>query len=135
MWQKFKEQIPAVILTALLVIGGAFWLHQQTVSEMSKKQTAEIAPLRDSNDALKAASEENRKQIEATNDLFRAAQFAGADWASVERGVRGDKRIGAYTQPGNPNDHLLRDVRTIERFLHAQNGGRGEYGRVSFTVA
>jgi len=75
------------------------------------------------------------KQIEATNDLFRAAQFAGADWASVERGVRGDKRIGAYTQPGNPNDHLLRDVRTIERFLHAQNGGRGEYGRVSFTVA
>ena len=24
MWQKFKEQIPAVILTALLVIGGAW---------------------------------------------------------------------------------------------------------------
>src|SRR5689334_3850362 len=73
MWQKFKEQIPAVILTALLVVGGAFWLHQQTVTEMAKKQTAEIAPLRDANDALKAASEENRKQIESTNKLLRDA--------------------------------------------------------------
>src|SRR5829696_9366385 len=73
MWQKFKEQIPAVILTALLVIGGAFWLHQQTVNEMSSKQTKELAPLRDANDALKAASEENRKQIESTNKLLRDA--------------------------------------------------------------
>jgi hypothetical protein len=73
MWQKFKEQIPAVILTALLVIGGAFWLHQQTVSEMSVKQQREIAPLRDANDALKVASEENRKQIESTNKLLRDA--------------------------------------------------------------
>jgi len=73
MWQKFKEQIPAVILTALLVIGGAFWLHQQTVSEMSAKQQVELAPIRDANDALKASSEENRKQIEATNRLLRDA--------------------------------------------------------------
>lgn len=73
MWQKFKEQIPAVILTALLVIGGAFWLHQQTVSEMSAKNQVELAPIRDANDALKAASEENRKQIEATNKLLRDA--------------------------------------------------------------
>jgi hypothetical protein len=73
MWQKFKEQIPAVILTALLVIGGAFWLHQQTVNEMAAKQQVELAPLRDANDALKAASEENRKQIEATNKLLRDA--------------------------------------------------------------
>src|SRR3954463_13774958 len=73
MWQKFKEQIPAVILTALLVIGGAFWLHQQTVSEMAAKQQIELAPLRDANDALKVASEENRKQIEATNKLLRDA--------------------------------------------------------------
>src|SRR5215510_11707511 len=73
MWQKFKEQIPAVILTALLVIGGAFWVHQQTVTEMAKKKQAEIAPLRDANDALKAASEENRKQIESTNKLLRDA--------------------------------------------------------------
>lgn len=73
MWQKFKEQIPAVILTALLVIGGAFWLHQQTVNEMAAKQQIELAPLRDANDALKVASEENRKQIESTNKLLRDA--------------------------------------------------------------
>ena len=73
MWQKFKEQIPAVILTALLVIGGAFWLHQQTVSQMSFKQEKELAPLRDANDALKVASDENRKQIEFTNKLLRDA--------------------------------------------------------------
>ena len=73
MWQKFKEQLPAVILTALLVIGGAFWLHQQTVSEMSVKQQRELAPLRDANDALKVVSEENRKQIESTNKLLRDA--------------------------------------------------------------
>ena len=34
MWQKFKEQLPAVILTAILVIGGAFWFHQQTVAQL-----------------------------------------------------------------------------------------------------
>ena len=73
MWQKFKEQIPAVILTALLVIGGAFWLHQQTVSEMANQQAKELAPLRDANDALKMASDENRKQIESTNKLLRDA--------------------------------------------------------------
>ncbi len=73
MWQKFKEQIPAVILTALLVIGGAFWVHQQTVSELGAKQRIELAPLREQNDALKAASEENRRQIDATNKLLREA--------------------------------------------------------------
>lgn len=73
MWQKFKEQIPAVILTALLVVGGAFWLHQQTVNEMAAKQQIELAPLRQQNDDLKAASEENRRQIESTNKLLRDA--------------------------------------------------------------
>ena len=73
MWQKFKEQIPAVLLTALLVIAGAFWVHQQTVSEMAARQQAELAPLREQNDALKASSEENRRQIEATNKLLKDA--------------------------------------------------------------
>ncbi len=73
MWQKFTEQIPAIILTALLVIGAAFWLHQQTVAQMALKQQAELAPLREANDALKAASEENRRQIETTNKLLRDA--------------------------------------------------------------
>jgi CHASE3 domain sensor protein len=73
MWQKFKEQIPAVILTALLVIGGAFWLHQQTVNEMTAKQQAELGPLREKTDALTAAVEENRRQSDATNKLLKDA--------------------------------------------------------------
>lgn len=73
MWQKFKEQLPAVILTALLVIGGAFWVHQQTVSEMASKQQTELMPLREANDELKKSSEENRQQIATTNKLLRDA--------------------------------------------------------------
>jgi hypothetical protein len=73
MWQKFKEQLPAVLLTALLIIGAAFWIHQQTVREMALRQQTEIQPLRDANDALKAASDDNRKQLEATNKLLRDA--------------------------------------------------------------
>jgi hypothetical protein len=73
MWQKFKEQIPAVILTALLVIGGGFWVHQQTVAELSAKQQDELKPLREQNDALKASTEENRRQLEATNKLLKDA--------------------------------------------------------------
>ena len=73
MWQKFKEQIPAVILTAILVIGGAFWVHQQTVAEMGARQQAELEPIRAANDALKARNEENRVQIAATNKLLKDA--------------------------------------------------------------
>ena len=73
MWQKFKEQIPAVILTALLVIGGGFWVHQQTVAELAAKQQAELEPIRAANDALKAQNEDNRRQLEATNKLLKDA--------------------------------------------------------------
>lgn len=73
MWQKFKEQLPAVIVTALLVIAGAFWLNQQTVREMGARHQAEITPLRESNDRLKEMSADNQRQIEATNQLLRDA--------------------------------------------------------------
>lgn len=73
MWQKLKEQIPAIIITAILVIGAAFWIHQQTVEQMGAKQQAELIPLKEQNDALKAASEENRRQIEITNKLLKDA--------------------------------------------------------------
>lgn len=72
MWQKFKEQIPAFILTALLIVGVAFWLQQQA-ERAAAKQQAELVPLREQNDALRASSEENRRQLEATNKLLRDA--------------------------------------------------------------
>ena len=73
MWHKLKDQLPAIVLTALLIIGAAYWLQHQTIADMSKRQQRELAPLREQNDALKAASEENRQQIEATNNLLRDA--------------------------------------------------------------
>ncbi|MEO5958558.1 MAG: hypothetical protein ABIZ49_09975 [Opitutaceae bacterium] len=72
MWQKFKEQIPAVILTALLVIGVAFWLQQQTVTQMAKQQE-ELLPLRAANDDLKKQTADNQRQIESTNKLIKDA--------------------------------------------------------------
>ena len=42
MWQKLKEQLPAVLLTAILIIGAAFWFIQKTVADMTMKQQAEI---------------------------------------------------------------------------------------------
>ncbi len=74
MWQKFKEQIPAVLLTAALIIGAAFWFNQRTVTELTAKQQKEIADLRDQTNAeMKANAEETRRHIEAVNQLLKDA--------------------------------------------------------------
>jgi hypothetical protein len=74
MWQKFKEQLPAVILTAILIIGAAFWFYQTTVKDMAAKQQAEITALRDQTNAeMKASAEETRRHIEAVNQLLKDA--------------------------------------------------------------
>ena len=74
MWQKFKEQLPAVILTAIVIIGAAFWFYQQTVTELAEKQQTEIAALRDQTNAeMKASAEETRRHIEAVNQLLKDA--------------------------------------------------------------
>jgi hypothetical protein len=89
MWQKFQDQIPAVLLTAILVIAGAFWVHQKTVAEMAARQQAELAPLREQNEALKTSSEENRRQIEATNKLLKdAIQKREADMFRTDEEVQ-----------------------------------------------
>jgi hypothetical protein len=73
MWTKFRDQIPAIILTAVLIIGAAFWIHHQTIQEMTVQQDAALAPLREQNEGLKAATELNRQQIAATNQLLKEA--------------------------------------------------------------
>ena len=73
MWQKIKDQLPTVILTVLIVVASAFWIQQRTVSEMAAKQQMELAPLREQNDALKVAAEDNRRQIEAVDKLLKDA--------------------------------------------------------------
>lgn len=74
MWQKFKEQIPAVVLTAIVIVGAAFWLNQKTVAELTAKQQAEILALREQTNAeLKASAEETRRHIESVNQLLKDA--------------------------------------------------------------
>lgn len=74
MWQKFKEQLPAVILTAIVIVGAAFWFYQQTVTDLAAKQQAEISALRDQTNAeMKASAEETRRHIEAVNQLLKDA--------------------------------------------------------------
>lgn len=74
MWQKFKEQLPAVILTAILIVAAAFWFHQKTVADLAARQQAELAALREETNAeLKASSEETRRHIESVNQLLKDA--------------------------------------------------------------
>lgn len=56
-------------------------------------------------------------QIRAARVLEEVAKKVGADYADVARALRGDARIGqhAYLRPGGPNQHLMRDVDTINR--------------------
>jgi hypothetical protein len=74
MWQKFTEQLPAVILTAILVIGAAFWVNQKTIAELTSKQQTEISSLREQTNAeMKASAEETRRHIESVNQLLKDA--------------------------------------------------------------
>jgi len=73
MWQKLKEQLPTIILTALLITGAAFWLHQKTVNDLTAREQADVETLRAQTDALKQSAEENRRQAEATNKLLKDA--------------------------------------------------------------
>lgn len=73
MWQKIKDQLPTVILTVIIVVASAYWIHHQTVAQMAASQQAELAPLREQNNALKTAAEDNRRQIEALDKLLKDA--------------------------------------------------------------
>jgi hypothetical protein len=74
MWQKLKDQIPAIVLTALLILGAAFFFVQKTVAELTAQQQREIATLREQNNAeMKAAADETRRHIESVNQLLKDA--------------------------------------------------------------
>jgi hypothetical protein len=74
MWQKLKEQLPAIFLTAALIVAAAFWFHQKTVQDLSVRQQAEMNSLRmQTNAELKASAEETRRHIESVNQLLKDA--------------------------------------------------------------
>ncbi len=126
MWQKLKEQLPAVILTALVVVGAAFWLHLKTVNDMAARQQQEINTLREQTNAeLKATAEETRRQIDAVNTLLKdAIQKRAADVFMTEQEVakmnaeRVNQLAAAIAQKIQPYNPL---PKTPEEAEHQQN--------------
>ena len=73
MLQRIKDQLPAIILTAVLVILAALVIYFQTIKEMSARQEAALTPLREQNEALKASLDDAIKQNAATSQLLKEA--------------------------------------------------------------
>ncbi|MDD2762646.1 MAG: hypothetical protein PHE83_01575 [Opitutaceae bacterium] len=126
MWQKLKEQLPAVILIALVVVGAVFLLHLKTVNDMSARQQQEMNTLREQTNAeLKATAEETRRQIEAVNSLLKdAIQKRAADVFMTEQEVnklnaeRVNQLAEAIAQKIQPYNPL---PKTPEEAEHQQN--------------
>jgi hypothetical protein len=73
MWLKLRDQLPTILLTAIIVLGGAFtWSYFQAQRE-AQERDEELRPLREQNEALKSAAEANRREIAATNQLLKDA--------------------------------------------------------------
>jgi hypothetical protein len=127
MWQKLKEQLPAVILTAILISGAAFWMHTQTVSEMAARQEAAMVPLREQNEALKASAEENRRNIEATNKLLKDAiskreadMFRTDEEVQKLNGERMDALAEAIAKKVQPYNPLPKSPEEAEKMQNEQ---------------
>lgn len=127
MWHKLQEQFPAILLTALIITGAAFWLHHKTVADMAAREQAELAPLREQNDALKAASEENRQQIEATNKLLRDAiarreadMFRSDEEIQKLNGERMDALAEAIAKKVQPYNPLPKSAEEAEKIQNEQ---------------
>src|SRR5882724_4303704 len=73
MWQKFKEQLPTIILTAVIVGGAVFWMNQK-MQDVDKMQNDRLAEQRAQFDAqLKASAEDTRHQIESVDKVLKDA--------------------------------------------------------------
>jgi hypothetical protein len=112
MWTKLKEQIPLILILAL-IIGGAVYYANTRVAQLQAAQQEEIANLRQQHAAeLQASAEQTRRQIEAVNTLLKDAiekraadafmtdaEFAKANEAKVNQLA---EAIAQKIQPFNP---------------------------------
>jgi hypothetical protein len=127
MWQKLKDQLPAIILTAVLISGAAFWVHTQTVKEMAAQQEAAMVPLREQNEALKASAEENRRNIEATNKMLKDAiskreadMFRTDEEVQKLNGERMDALAEAIAKKVQPYNPLPKSPEEAEKMQNEQ---------------
>ncbi|MGY8718860.1 MAG: hypothetical protein ACKVI3_13900, partial [Verrucomicrobiia bacterium] len=74
MLNKLKDQLPAIIVTLILIGGVGYWLHTQTVSQMATTQQEELSSLRsETNSQFRAATQATQAQITALNQLLQDA--------------------------------------------------------------
>jgi hypothetical protein len=70
MWQKFKEQLPAIVLTVLVLVVAGFLFYKN----INAQQQVAMDALREQHAAeLRATAEDTRRQIEAVNTLLKDA--------------------------------------------------------------
>lgn len=76
-------------------------------------------------------------QIQVANELSAISKQLGGNYADVEKVLRNDARIGqqAYLKPGQPNQHLNRDVATLNglkrQAANASNRRAGGFARAA----
>jgi len=131
MWQKLKDQLPAVVLTLVVIGGIAYWLHTKTVAEMSAAQTAELSALRaETNAQLQSAANATRTQINDLNRMlsraieqrqselfFNEQEMAAANHARIDRIATAlAAKIQPFdTFPQSPEDAERRELAQINR--------------------
>ncbi len=127
MWHKLKDQLLAIIVTAVVIGGVVFWIHRKTVEEMSNRQHEEMATLEQTNAELKAGAEETRKQIVAVNDLLKEAiQKRSADVFMTEQEVakmndqRVDQLAAAIAHKIQPYNPLPKSPEEADRLQNEQ---------------
>lgn len=128
MWQKIKEQLPAVLLTAVIIVLTAFFIHQKTIKEMDTLQQEKLAVQKQQFDAqLKATAAETRKQIEALDQMLKdAIQKRSADVFMTEEEVaklnndRMNQLAEVIAQKIQPNIPLPKTPEDAERLQNEQ---------------
>ncbi len=65
----FFHQLPVIILTAAIVIGGVAWMRDLDAIQ----RATDLESIRTQNEALRAEGADNRRQIEATTKLLKDA--------------------------------------------------------------
>jgi hypothetical protein len=68
-WHRFRDQIPVILATVILVGLAVGWIYTRSAS----REEAAITPLREQNEALRAQADENQRQLLATTELLRGA--------------------------------------------------------------
>lgn len=127
MWQKLRDQLPTILLTAVLVLAGAFiWSHYQAQRETQEREE-ELRPLREQNEALKSSAEANRREIAATRQMLkdaisrRDAEVFKSD-AELQKmnSERMDQLAEAIAKKMQPYNPLPKSPEEAERMQNAQ---------------